>query len=70
MSKGNRTLTANKDLRDFMENHNIKVWQLAESIGMSDSNLYTKLRHELSDTVKDQYMEHVKQIIERRSDGK
>lgn len=66
MSKGNRTLTANKELRNYMDANSIKVWQLAESIGMSDSNLYTKLRHELPDTIKDQYMKCVQQIVARR----
>lgn len=41
------TLTANRALREEMKHHNIVLWRLADEIGMNESTLCRKLRHEL-----------------------
>lgn len=59
----NRSLTANKEIRDLMEQNNIKLWQFADVLGIHDSALCRKLRHELTDSEKDHYKEIIRQII-------
>ena len=58
----NRSLTANKELRAFMDANKIRLWQLGDQIGLSENKLCAKLRHELSDQEKKQYFDIVKKI--------
>lgn len=58
-----RTLTANKDIREMMEQNNIRLWQIADVLGIQDSALCRKLRHELADTEKEHYKKIINQII-------
>lgn len=59
---GNRTLTANKELRDFMDTHKIRLWQLGDRIGISENKLCANLRHELSEKDKTKYLEIVQEL--------
>lgn len=42
----------NKDMRRYAAERNIHLWQIAESLGIADSNFSRKLRKELSDEQK------------------
>lgn len=61
----NRSLTANKDIRDLMEQNNIRLWQFADVLGIQDSALCRKLRHELTDSEKDHYKKIIGQITKK-----
>ncbi len=39
----------NKAVRDAAKNYGVKLWELAEALGINDGNLSRKLRHELPD---------------------
>lgn len=38
----------NSDIREAAKRNNIKLWQIADKLGMTDGNFSRKLRHELS----------------------
>lgn len=42
----------NKDVRRYAKERNIHLWQIAESLGIADSNFSRKLRKELSEEMK------------------
>lgn len=54
----------NKELRDFAKQKNIKLWQIAEKLGMLDSNFSRILRHELSNEKKQEIMKIIDDLAE------
>ena len=40
---------ANKEIRDAARDAGVRLWQIAECIGMNDGNFSRKLRRELPD---------------------
>ena len=38
----------NKDIREYAEKHNVRLWQIASKLGINDGNFSRKLRVELS----------------------
>lgn len=42
----------NKDIREYAEKHNVKLWQIANKLGINDGNLSRKLRFELAEEKK------------------
>lgn len=44
----------NKDIRNYARSHNVKLWHIADELGITDSSLSRKLRYELSDEAKQQ----------------
>ena len=59
----NRSLTANREIRDLMDSHSVRLWQIADIVGKSENTIARKLRHELTDTEKEQYRKIINQII-------
>lgn len=43
---------ANNDIRELAKNSNIKLWQIADKLGLSDIAFSKKLRKELSEEEK------------------
>lgn len=39
----------NQKIRKYAQDKKIKLWQIAERLGLQDSNFSRKLRHELSE---------------------
>lgn len=39
----------NKDLKRIIKNKNLKLWQVAEKLGLHDSNFSRMLRYKLND---------------------
>lgn len=37
----------NKKIRNYAKEHNVKLWQIAEELGINDGNFSRKLRKEL-----------------------
>lgn len=44
----------NKDIRDYAKAHNVKLWQIATKLHITDGNFSRKLRFELSEEKKQQ----------------
>lgn len=57
---------ANTDIKVAARNTGVKLWRVAETLGISDSSLSRKLRHELPDEEKEKILD----IIERLKEGK
>lgn len=53
-------------LRELAKNHNIKLWQIAERIGISDTTFSKMLRKELSNDKKNLIMNTINEIITDR----
>lgn len=55
----------NDDIRQAAQSAGVRLWQIAEKLGLSDGNFSRRLRRELSDEEKAKIMG----IIERLKDG-
>lgn len=62
---GGENLVRNCDVRDAATEKGVRLWQIAEELGVADYNFSRRLRKELSDEEK----ERVFAIIERLSEG-
>lgn len=56
---------ANERIREAAKKHGVRLWQVAEAIGMNDGNFSRKLRHELPADEQ----EKILQIIENLAQG-
>ena len=52
----------NEDVRRAAAGAGVKLWQIAEALGMADSSLSRKLRHELSDDDKEQVFKAIREL--------
>lgn len=52
----------NEDIRAYARLHKVNLWQVAEALGMTDSALSRKMRHELEPELKHRIMKLVDQI--------
>ena len=57
---------SNYEIRAEMLKYNIKQWQLAEQLGITEFSLCRKLRHELSKEDKEKALNGIKEIIKER----
>lgn len=57
---------ANKDIRRTLKRENIYQWQVAEKLGMQDSNFSKLLRTEMTENKKRDVLLAIKQIIKER----
>ncbi len=62
-------MKANKDIRDAVEARGFRLWELAEALGMQDSNLSKKLRRELSSQEKERYFNAIETMTAQRNGG-
>lgn len=42
----------NKDIREYAEKHNVRLWQIANALHINDGNFSRKLRTELTEDKK------------------
>ena len=56
----------NDEVRPEMFKYNIKQWELAEQLQISEFTLCRKLRHELSKEDKEKALNGIKKIIKER----
>lgn len=54
----------NKDIRDFARIQNVKLWEIADKLGLQDSNFSRKLRHELPGDEKEIIFLIIKELAE------
>ncbi len=57
----------NVDIRAEVKEAGIKLWQIAEQLGMSDSAFSRYLRHELPDVRKTEIRRIISSMLEARS---
>lgn len=54
----------NVDIRNAAGSHGLKLWQIADALGMSDSVFSRKMRRELSDELKAQIFEIIDRLAQ------
>lgn len=52
----------NQDIRTAAAKAGIKLWQIADALGIADCNFSRKLRHELPKEQKDRIMQIIKNL--------
>jgi hypothetical protein len=57
---------ANKDLRDAIKKYGIRMWEMAEVWGISDSKLTRALRHEFNKEQMESAVKAINVILEAR----
>lgn len=60
--------TANKEIRIAARDAGIRLWQVAERIGMNDGNFSRKLRRELPDQEKKEILEIIKTLAAEKAE--
>ena len=60
--------TANKEIRITARDAGIRLWQVAERIGMNDGNFSRKLRRELPDQEKKEILEIIKTLAAEKAE--
>ena len=58
----------NKDIKESARASNVKLWQVADELGMKDSNLSKVLRYPLSSSMEKRIVEIIDKIAESRKD--
>lgn len=56
--------TKNEEIRTQAKNKNIKHWQIADYLGISEATLTRKLRHDLSPEEKERVLKAIEKIKE------
>lgn len=59
----------NKEIRQAAKSKGVMLWQLAEALGIQDSGLSRKLRHELPDEEKEVMLRAIDSIVAERQAG-
>ena len=54
----------NKDIREAAKAAGVKLWQIAEKLGINDGNFSRKLRFELSETEKAKILKIIEELKE------
>ncbi|WP_407383359.1 hypothetical protein [Ruminococcus sp.] len=52
----------NKGIRDYAKLNGVKLWQIADRLGITDGNFSRKLRHELSDDDRQKIVDIIDEI--------
>lgn len=52
----------NKDIRAAIADAGLRMWQVAEALGIADTTFCRKLRHELSDDDKEQVFKAIREL--------
>lgn len=61
-------ITANKQLRNYMKQHNVPYWRLAVAFGVTEQTIIRWLRIELTDAQREVFISKVNQIIKAQED--
>lgn len=56
----------NADIRKTAKTANVRLWQVAEELGISDFTLSRRLRHELPDKEKVEVLEAIRAVAARQ----
>jgi len=55
----------NKDIREYAKRSKVKLWMIADEIGINDGNFSRKLRHELDECEKAKIIAIIDEIKEK-----
>ena len=53
----------NEDIKNIAKETNIRLWRVAEKLGVSDSNFSRMLRYKLSKEDKDRILAVIKELV-------
>ena len=56
----------NQSIREKAKAHNVKLWQIAEKLGINDGNFSRKLRHELPADEQEKILRIIETIAKER----
>ena len=59
----------NVEIRETAKRSCVRLWQVAEEIGMSDAAYSRKLRHELTDIERKRVMEAISQVAAGKTEA-
>ena len=66
MRRNNAALERNTEIRDFIKNNGLYQWQIAEVLGVHDSEFSRILRRKMSEEMKQKILEAVYALREER----
>ena len=66
MSRGDYYMV-NAEIRQAAKDNGVKLWEVADRIGLNDGNFSRKLRHELSPEAKAQVLTAIDEIAASRN---
>lgn len=61
---------ANEAIRAACKKNGVLLWEVAEALGMADSNFSRRLRHELNEDEKNHILMLIENVARRRENGK
>ena len=53
---------ANQDIRDMLKDNGLTQWDLCKALGIGETTLYRRLRDELPEDQKQEYMNVIKKL--------
>jgi transposase-like protein len=62
IKKGGNIMDRNQDLKNLIRASNIRNWQIAEELGISENTFYRMLRKELSNSDKEQILKAIETV--------
>ena len=60
-------MRANLDIREAAQNNAVMLWEIADKLGITDSNFSRKLRHELPQAEKDRIFSIIEEIAKEEN---
>ena len=64
--KSEKPRLQNQDLRTLAKSKNVRMWQIADYLNVSEMWVSRKLRHELDKTEKEKFISIINKIVESR----
>ena len=61
-------MKANCEIRNECRKHNIRLWEAAEALGISEATMTRKLRRELPSEQRDHILRMIGKIAERKAE--
>lgn len=58
---------ANQDIRQYAKKAGVRLWEVAEFLGISDPTMTRKLRHELPETEKTKLFEIIDKLAKKET---
>ncbi len=58
----------NKDVREYAKTHGVRLWQIANRLGINDGNFSRKLRVEFSDEKKAEILGIIDKLATEKAD--
>lgn len=62
-------MRANEDIRATAKNKEVKLWEIADKLGIFDSNFSKKIRHELTATEKQRIFAIIDEIAAEKENA-